>query len=255
MTRAITIATLASLAACVAFSQSTARPPEFDVASVKPNESSGSKTGKAMILPGRLTFPNGTLKMFIMAAFEVRGDMIEGGPGWLDSDHFDIAAKALPGTDEKTLRTMLQTLLAERFKLAIHRKERAMPEYALRVGKGGPKLEQSPQTGERNCTWQTADKGLRRRVCHNMTMAELAAALPGWGGIGVDLPVADLTGLKGAYDFRFEIAPARKAGAAGKDDSGPTIFDALAQLGLKLEPYKGSLSTVVIDHAEKPSEN
>jgi uncharacterized protein (TIGR03435 family) len=190
-----------------------------------------------------------------MAAFQVRSDMIAGGPEWMDSERFDIIAKAPPETDDKTLRMMLQTLLAERFKLVTHRKERVMPEYALTVAKGGPKLEPSPQPGERRCTWENADRGLRRRVCHNMTMAELASALPGWGGIGIDRPVIDLTGLTGTYDFHFEIGPGRKEEAAGKDDSGPTIFDAMAQLGLKLESRKGSLSTIVIDHAEKPSQN
>jgi len=203
MTRA-TLATLALLPAWVAFSQSTGNPPAFDVASIKPNTSRGSKLGKGIFLPGQVAFPNGTLKLFIMT----------------------------------------------------HRKERVTPEYALMVGKSGPKLEPSPQPGERKCTWEDADHGRRRRVCHNMTMAELASALPGWGGTGIDRPVVDLTGLKGNYDFHFEIGPApRKPGAAGNGDSGPTIFEALAQLGLKLESRKGSVSTIVIDHAEKPTPN
>jgi uncharacterized protein (TIGR03435 family) len=249
------MSTLALLPAWVAFSQSIASPPGFDVASVKPNTSSGRKPGKGTFLPGRVRFLNGTLKLFILAAFEVRSDIITGGPAWLDSGRFDIVAKAPPETDEKTLRTMLQTLLAERFQLVTHRKERVMPEYALMAGKSGPKLAESPQPGKRRCTWENADTGLRRRVCHNMTMAELASALPGWGGIGIDRQGVDLTGLKSAYDFQFEIGLARKEGTAGKDGSGPTIFDALAQLGLRLESRKAPLSTIVIDRAEKPFQN
>ena len=244
MARATTIATLAFLPACVAFSQSVSGPPAFEAASVKPSTSNSRKAGKESFLPGRVALPNGTLKLFIMAAFEVRNELIEGGPEWLDSERYDILAKAPPDTDEKTLRAMLQTLLAERFKLVIHRKDRAMPEYALTVAKNGPKMQPSPQPGERSCIWQNEDHGLRRRVCHNMTMAELARALPGWGGIGVDRPVIDLTGLKGAYDFTFEVGLAKQLQsgveggskvAAAKDATGPTIFDAMDQLGLKLE--------------------
>ena len=261
MTRAMTTATLM---AWVAFCQSAAGPPAFDVASVKSNASTGSKPGKGTFLPGRVAFPNGTLKLFIMAAFQVRSDMIEGGPDWLDSERFDIVAKASPETDEKTLRTMFQTLLAERFKLAVRRKDRVMPDYALTVAKSGAKLEPSATPGERHCTWENADHGLRRRVCSNMTMADLASALPGWGGIGIDRPVVDMTGLKGAYDFHFEVSVAKKPQGGGevggkavavKDDSGPTIFDALGKLGLKLESRKDAVSTLVIEHAEKPSQN
>jgi uncharacterized protein (TIGR03435 family) len=255
MTRATIVAALAFLPASVAFSQSGASLPAFDVASIKLDTSSGSKPGKAKFLPGRISFPNGTLKRFIMAAFQVPGETIVGGPAWLDSERFDLVAKAAPNTDDKTLRAMLQTLLAERFHLVTHQAEKAMAEYGLTVGKGGPKLQPSPQPGVRQCTWESGDQTIRRRVCHNMTMAQLASALPGWGGIGVDRPVVDLTGLTGTYDFQFEIGPAGKKGTDGKDATGPTIFDAMAQLGLKLESRKGTLATIVIDHAEKPSAN
>ncbi len=253
----MTIPTLTFIPALAAFSQFLAKPPAFEVASVKPNTSGSLKQGKGRFLPGgRVEFPNGTVKHFIMAAFQVQSDMIAGGPAWLDSDRYDVVATAPPDTDEKTLRIMLQTFLAERFRLVIHRKERATLEYALLVGKSGLKLAISPVPGKRNCTWQDGGDGLRRRICHNMTMAELASALPGWGGIGTDRPVVDLTGLKNAYDFHFEIGQAKKGAAAEKDDPGPTIFDAMAQLGLKLEPRKGSVPIIVIDHVERvPTEN
>ena len=279
MIRLIGIVILTFMPAWVAFCQSIVNPPAFEVATVKPNMSSDDpKKQKARFLPGhRIELPNRTLKSFIMSAYDVQSDMITGGPKWLDSDRFDIVANAPPEADENMLRTMLQTLLAERFKLATHRENKVTPEFALVVGKSGPRLERSLQPGQPDCSWKGANSdglhdarggaetagarradSLRHRVCHNMTMAELAKALPGWGGIGIDRPVVDLTGLDGAYDFELEIAAGRpkKGGVAGEDDSGPTIFDAMTHLGLKLESRKRSMPIVVIDHVERvPTEN
>ena len=264
---------MAILALTPAFGQPIVNPPAFEVAAVKPNTSSENiKQVKGRFLQGgRIDLPNRTLKFFIMSAFDVPADMVTGGPKWLDSDRFDLAAKAPAGADENTLRTMLQTLLAERFKLVTHREDKIIPEYALVVGKGGPKLTASPQPGPKNCSWERgeadaspasrsdassrAGRSLRRRICHNMTMAQLAKDLPGWGGIGIDRRVVDLTGLPGEYDFRFEVDPPKKPGSAA-DDSGPTIFDAMARLGLKLESRKLSTSVIVVDHVERvPTEN
>jgi uncharacterized protein (TIGR03435 family) len=112
--------------------------PEFEVADVK--ASNGMRdAGKIQFLPGgRIDLPNVTVKSLIMLAYDLQEDMIAGGPGWIDSDHFDIVAKAPPDTPRDTLRLMLQPLLAERFKLAIHREDKPMPVYAMVVGKDGP---------------------------------------------------------------------------------------------------------------------
>jgi uncharacterized protein (TIGR03435 family) len=168
---------------------------------------------------------------------------------------------------------MFQTLLAERFKLAIHREDKVMPAYVLTLGKRPPKYREG-SGARQECNWSTLESGLRRRECHNLTMTELAKQLPGWGGIGIDLPVADQTGLQGAYDFQLDVhLPAEFAksegrreggqeGGRGGDapaapvvDSGPTIFAALDQIGLKLERGKIPMPVIVIDHAEPPTEN
>jgi uncharacterized protein (TIGR03435 family) len=190
--------------------------------------------------------------------------MITGAPDWLDSDHFDLAAKAPPNTPEAILFQMLQTLLAERFKLAIHREDKMMPAYVLVVGTNGPKLQTSADAaGQKNCAWRPGDDGLRKRECHNMTMAELARQLPGWANTGIDRQVIDSTELKGTYDFQLEMGPRRRersdpaiAGASTPLDDGPTIFEAMNQLGLKLEARNRPMPVIVIDHVERvPTEN
>lgn len=272
MIRLIGIATLAFMPAWVACCQPMVNPPAFEVAAVKPNLSSEpKKQEKGRFLPGgRVELPDRTLRDFIKSAYDVPSDMIIGGPKWLDSDRFDIVAKAPPEADQNTLRTMLQTLLVERFKLVTHREDKVMPEFALVVAKNGPKLRRSLQPGPPTCSWKSAPAegdrlqdrgargadGLRHRVCHNMKMTQLAKGLPGWSGIGIDRPVVDLTGLEGEYDFQLDVARPTKRPAGGENDDGPTIFDAMTTLGLKLESRKVSMPMIVIDHVERvPTEN
>jgi uncharacterized protein (TIGR03435 family) len=153
---------------------------------------------------------------------------------------------------------MLQPLLAERLKLAIHREDKVMAAYVLTLGKRPLKLQQTPG-GPQDCSWQSIEGRLRRRTCHNVPMDEFARQLPGLGGAGIDLQVVDQTGLKGFYDFQFDLGlPGRREGEGGSAvlaDSSPTIFDALDQIGLKLESRKMPISVIVIDHIEPPSAN
>jgi uncharacterized protein (TIGR03435 family) len=265
MVAALGGAGLAMMLSCVAFGQSTS-PPAFEVADVKVSKALGREQGKPRMLPGgRLEFPNVTLKLLITAAYNAHGNMIMGSPGWLDSDRFDIVAKAAPGTSDDQLRQMLQTLLVERFKLAIHREEKPMSVYALIVGKRGATLPPAAGSGESNCSWHEPSPGRVQRECHHMTMAELALQLPGWGRARVDLPVVDLTGLQGAYDFQLEWSfPNAVGGDAGRggemktnaDSGGATVFDAVQKFGLKLESRRLPMPMIFIDHVERvPTEN
>jgi len=130
-------------------------------------------------------------------AYGVRDAMIIGGPEWADNQHFDVLAKASSDAAMPALRQMMQALLLERFKLVVHREDRAVRAYALIVGKREPRYREG-SGGRPTCDWKTGEGGLRRRECRNITMLELANQLPGWAGIGIDLPVVDQTGLKGA---------------------------------------------------------
>jgi uncharacterized protein (TIGR03435 family) len=235
----------------------------FEVADIKAAAPSNPMPKKGRILPGgRLEVPGMTLRNLIMMAYEVQEHMIAGGPKWADSQQFDIVAKAPAEASMPALRLMMQTLLAEQFKLIIHREDKTMPAYVLTLGKRAPQFHEG-SGGRQTCSWQSAEAGLRRRDCRNMTMAELASQLPGWGGIGIDLPVVDQTGLKGAYDFQLVVGvlSSGKGEGPGKDgaspmiESGPTIFAALDRIGLRLDSRKMAMPMVVIDHAESPTGN
>src|SRR5579859_2034284 len=143
------IRAVASLAVCVSgavYGQSAATQ-RFEVASVRPasaDQSSGSSGGKTG--HGSLRMTNVTLKRCIMGAYGVGPNQIVGGPPWLDSDRYEIVAKAeQPVDDDGILMAMLQTLLAERFKLRIHRETRPVQAFVLEVAKNGPKLEKAEE--------------------------------------------------------------------------------------------------------------
>jgi uncharacterized protein (TIGR03435 family) len=228
-----------------AFAQASAKAPEFEVADVRVNKSISPDGGKFQFLPGgHIDVSDVTVKSIIMAAYDVQEDMITGGPGWIDSEHYDIVAQAPPDTPREALRLMLRPLLAERFKLATHREDKPMPVYAMMAAKDGPKLQKTAG-GAQQCRWNNSGADLVRRECRNTTMEELASSMPRWGMAGkVDLPVVDLTGIKGAYDFQLEwSAP------GGDADPGSSVFDAMGQIGLKLEQRKYPIS--VIDHVER----
>jgi uncharacterized protein (TIGR03435 family) len=156
----------------------------------------------------------------------------------------------------------MQDLLANRFKLAIRREEKPAPAYVLTLGTRPAKYRQAAG-GRQTCKWTTLESGRSRRTCENMTMAEFARQLPGWGGIGIDLPVVDQTGLSGAYDFEFDVGMRRvtkdartggskPAASSLLPDSGPNIFVGLELIGLKLERRKMPLQGIVIERAERP---
>jgi len=243
--------------------------PAFEVADIQPATPGEIAPGKERMLPGgRVEIPHATVKELMIGAFRVQSGLIFGGPKWLETDRFDIVAKAPdPNTPIPTLLLMVRTLLEDRFKLVVHREDRVMPAYTLAVGKDGSRLRPSTAGGRQNCSSQLVDNaGIRvlRRECRNMTMEEFARqlALPGYG---LDRPVVNATDLQGAYDFEFDYVPQmagrgddRRGGdSPGAADlpSGPTILEAVTHLGLKLEAGKRPVSVVVIDHAAKPGEN
>jgi uncharacterized protein (TIGR03435 family) len=257
MTRAIAVAVLGLFPAWEGFGQPKANPPAFEVADVKTSKSPNSMPSKERFLPGgRVELPNFTMKSLIVGAYGVRENMVTGGPNWLDSDRFDIVAKAASDTPLPTLRLMIQTLLAERFKLVIHREDKVMPVYTLVAGKRGQGLQQAAGSDRPNCSSRVIGAGMVHRECHNLTMADLALQLPGLAPTYVDLPVMDLTELKGGYDFSLEYS-VRGRGDAGRggdgagDSTGATMFEAVEQLGLKLEPRKHAVSVIVIDDVER----
>jgi uncharacterized protein (TIGR03435 family) len=140
-----------------------------------------------------------------------------------------------------------------------HTQDKGMSVFVLTVAKNGPRLQKA-SGGPQNCMWKKAEIGVMRRACQNITMAEFVTQLPRYP-VGIDRPVVDQTGLKDAYDFQFDVGFVKPAGFdAGRAfipnyDSGPSIFSALAKIGLKLESLKAAQPNIVIDHIEPPSRN
>ena len=231
--------------------------PAFEVASVKRSNTASTRTGVGTD-PGRLTITNASLRLCIAWAYGVKDYQIS-GPAWLDSENFDIVAKAGRPVLEDRLRPMLQTLLAERFKLALHRDTRELPVYALAIGKDGPKFHEVKPGGN------TRTRGGRGHLAgQRISMSQFADLLTQAAPHEIDRPVIDRTGLKGTFDITLEWTPgnprpstASETGGVIESAPGPDIFRALQQqLGLRLEAKKASVEILVIDRAEKlPTEN
>ena len=257
---------------------------EFEVASIKPNKS-GTNMIRLMFTPSGLSGTNVTLAMLIRTAYGVEENQISGGPSWLKSDHYDIDAKMDSPTadalhklaeDQGRLarQHMLQALLADRFKLAVHHDSKELSIYALVVAKNGPKLHEA-KPGDTYPNGIKGPDGVGRGGIMRMGRGQLtgqALPLSALARLLTDQlgrTVVDKTGLPGNYDFTLQWTPDESQGAMFRgpdtgpqgsapsaDPSGPSLFTALQeQLGLKLESQKGPVETYVIDHAEKPSEN
>lgn len=242
---------LAVAIACVAQS------PAFEVASVKLNRSRGEQGGISL-LPGRITVTNMTLKGLVRYAYNVRDMQISGGPAWLDSDRWDIAATAGREISDEERRLMLQTLLADRFQLALRRAPKELPVYALTVVRSGSKLGPNRDGRKPRINLGASEKGLLRIVGEDVPIARLTAVLVAQAG----RMVIDRTGLEGGFDFHLEWVPdaANLPSINGAKmvpaTDGPSLFAAVQeQLGLKLESTKWPVETLVIEHAEKAVEN
>jgi uncharacterized protein (TIGR03435 family) len=272
--------------------------PTFEVASVKPNHSGD---GRVQIgnTPGAFRAINVTPRMLIEFAYNIKDPELSGGPSWINSERYDIDAKVADAPDNRQKldaedlelasqqrRLMLQSLLADRFKLTVTRETKDLPIYNLIVAKGGPKFHETttplpdpaaappepPRPGQ-----PLRDRGIRvgfgrgQLDMNGAPMKAFANALSDQLGRNV----VDKTELKGNYDLSLKFTPevgqggfffgGRPGGPDGRpagdappppDSSGPSIFTALQeQLGLKLESTKGPVETLVISSIERPSEN
>jgi uncharacterized protein (TIGR03435 family) len=276
---------------------------QFDVASVKANKS-GPTMMMMRMLPTSFNVTNLPLRTLIMQAYRLSNYQLTGGPGWIDSERFDIVAKAPEGASPEQTPLMLRGLLAERFKLKVHGETRETQIYALTVarsdGKLGPKLSKSTDDcdkilAERRAAAAAARAGgagpvpftppgaNEKPVCTiNMRPTPVANGMPvlifRGGGQSMQAIVSqisgflnkrvvDRTGLTGLYDFEMQFSMGAQmpllttqtqgAGATttAPIDDGPTMFDAVRELGLKLETERGPVEHLVIDSVERPTED
>jgi uncharacterized protein (TIGR03435 family) len=233
------------LAACLAHAAS------FEVASIKPaavSKTGGEGSGRARIeyTPDSLTMRNVGLKQCLQWAYRVEYFQI---PASLDETGYDILAKAADPVPVSQLRLMLQQLLADRFKLAIHRETKAIAVYELTIAKGGPRLPEPRAADDHHVTENLPRVRNGSFVFEDSSIAEFAAKLSMLRGM--DRPVIDKTGITGYYDIGF-----KGAAAAIRQPDGPSLFTLIQEaLGLKLVGAKDPMEVIVVDHAEKPTEN
>jgi len=227
--------------------------PAFDAASIKPNKSNDGNSSWHT-RTGSIDMRNVSLRDLIEAAFHVKRYQISGGPGWMESDRFDVVARAPGPASDKELMAMLQTLLADRFQLAFHKESKLFPGYALVVAKKGFKLTAVEDVGGHSTNSQSDNKRVHLAV-QRSSMPRLAE----WLANRLRAPVEDETGIPGVFNFELEWAPENPQAQkpeAELAETGPSLFTALQeQLGLRLEGRKVPAEVLVIDRAELPSEN
>ena len=220
----------------------------FDVASVKPSGAPPDSHGMSGPTPSGFTGSNAPLKQYVSFAYDMRSDLVF-GPDWIDSERFDIAAKAQGAVPSDRLRVMLRNLLEERFHLVAHRETREVPVYALTVGKDGTKhLNEAASGGAESVRPLPLGAGKGRRFeFRSVTMSYLSFFL---GKLGpLDRASVDLTGIEGRFDFDLDI-PDRDADTAPADYPISVVFPAVyAQLGLKVEARKAPVEVIVVDAA------
>jgi uncharacterized protein (TIGR03435 family) len=224
--------------------------PAFDVASIKlsaPGRGGhGNPLGElAKVTPVSVTMQRVTLKNSIQWAYHVFDYQVSGPPS-IDSDRYDIAAKSAGPAGEAELRVMMQTLLAERFKLKLHRQSKETQAYVLSVGKNGPKFHESAAEGE--SAVQPDEKTMKIKV-ERVPISQLIDPLSRM----FQAPVVDMTGLTGRYDVSIDVGKFLSPTGDNKmmDPLSMIQTGLQEELGLKLEPRKLSLDFLVVDHAAK----
>lgn len=271
-TTAIAIASFAIVTTAAVDTQS---PPTFEVTSIRRNMTPNQQGG-GMAAPqpgGRFVAIGATLRRLVAYAYD--DVQVFGGPGWVDTDRFDVNARAAGDRPPAEIVRMVRSLLEDRFKLVVHTETREMPIYTLTLAradrKPGPKLRET----DTKCAQESRNfipiaasgfpppcgdfrLGARALIARAMTMPALAKLLRA----RVGRPVTDQTGLVAPYDFEIDWssdlglnkAPPDSAGAAELTPEGLSLFTAMQeQLGLRLTAARGAVDVLVIDRAEAPT--
>jgi len=249
----------ASPAAAASTTASTS--PEYEAATIKPvkdpdpNRMNDREEGR------RFSTRYTSLRDLIQMAYGLDRQQVTGGPEWVVTDEFDVDAVADgegPLEDSRQWKTMLQKLLADRFNLTSHREQRELSVYSLVVAKGGPKLKAADLNDQQG-------SGCERLGICTFRGDSLQHFARWMGFVVLDKPVVDKTGLAGKFDFILKWTPDETQFAGmgihvpppvDNPNAPPGLFTAIQeQLGLMLEPQKIPSEVLVIDHAERPTEN
>jgi uncharacterized protein (TIGR03435 family) len=238
--------------------------PKFDVVSVRRSDPRVVDQGAFGASPSTLVYRGTTVWNLIRTAYRVQNIQIADAPAWLTTEHFDITAKMEKPHEVPEMLAMLQSLLEERFRLAVHREKRVLPHYSVTaVDPGGPRHPGLRRAAEEECNddrptapqppcGQVRGSGngpQSRFVATSIPMSQFALAFSNSLYSWVD----DNTNLEGNYDITVEWAPEGSDPAAF---SGPSVFTAFQQqLGLKIQAVKGPVEVLVIDRVEMPGDN
>jgi uncharacterized protein (TIGR03435 family) len=231
------------LAAAAALALQAQQPVAYETASVKVNNS-GSTSMNMHTDPSQIEWGNIPLRNLVELAYGVKDHSLV-APAWLDDARYDVRAKIADGVKLSQNSEMLQALLVERFKLAVHHEERVMTVYELVAGKDESKLKLHPSTEPKKRSLKTGREG--RHLIDVLDMKSLAATLSNW----LDHPLIDKTGITGNFDIDLQWSTSES------DPDHPTILSELRdKLGLDVKSGKAPVEILVVDHAEKiPTEN
>ena len=204
--------------------------------------------------PAGILYVNALLADCLQVAYGVKRYQIS-GPAWIQSERYDINGRTAGAASDEQVKMMLQALLADRFKLSLHRDQKELPVLALQIGKNGPRLKPGDENGRR-----TMNGGPGALVFTNTSMQDLAEFLSGLPAIA--RPVFDSTRLAGRFDFTLRLsatpgnAGAEETKRAVVESEPSVVTDALAELGLKLDGQKAMIDMLVIDRVTKvPTED
>jgi uncharacterized protein (TIGR03435 family) len=224
-----------------------AQAPSLDVATMKRNTSVDERQGSRVLPGGRIELTNMTLRTLIRIAYGSTGAQITGGPDWIASDGYNIVAKVVGDP-----AAVLKLLLEDRFHLQAHTEKREAQTFALVLANKDGKLGPALTPSQADCAPGPSDRcGIRGGngdvTYVGLTIPQIATSIAGFQVVRA--PVTDRTGLTGRYDLRlvFGNEPA---------DAAPHLFTAIVeQAGLKLQPEKGMVDVIVVDRAERPTED
>lgn len=287
--RSLVILWIAVGGVCVCGQTPVSAAPAFDVVSVKPADPNSRMT-RLQLSPGRLSAKSAPLKLFIQMIYGLKAEaQMEGLPASIGSQKFDIEAKADEALQARldkmsseesgaVMNRMIQAMLEDRFQMKVSRQTRELPVYALVVAKGGPKIVSSATepstsgatagnpagapgsiTGSVSASAGGGASGglgpsVRRLNASGSPISSLVSGLTRQPETGGRL-VVDRTGLTGKYDWHLQWTPESASGSS-TDEAAPSFFTAIQeQLGLKLEPSRGPVDILVIEHIELPSAN
>jgi uncharacterized protein (TIGR03435 family) len=257
--------------------QAPSAAPAFEVACIKRNVSGTTSASNRALPGGRVTITNNTLRNMIRNFYRIQTFQMIGGPDWVDTDRWDVVAKAEGDPPPERMLEMVKTLVTERFTLVMHHEMRELPIYALVVassdGHFGPQLHRSttdcaaifaaararggaPPVAPRGGPLCGTNMTTGRMATSSTTMTDFARNL----SLVAGRSIVDKTGLTGTFDLELTWAPEVPAGnapdvAAGATDS-PSVFTAIQeQLGLRLVSERGSVDVLVIDSAARPADD